>query len=406
MRELMAAIDELAAEDLFPLTGRATLDRTTLITVAINRLQAEQARTVRHAECTQAPEDDGMRSMASWLRGHCRLSTAEAARVVRRGRAIDVLPAVAAGFADGGITAEQVTVAAAVTTPEHLAAAAAQDVDLPEIDAALARLAVAQPFQALGQAVHHYLAQLDPDGTEPDPTEGRTVWMTRHADGRRSFGGELDAVGGEKFELALESIVQASRPQGDLRTRGQQQGDALVQLCDLALASGRLPQLRTVKPHVGLTLTAADFFDPHVTGGLARLGFGPWVTVAQARAVACDGRITPILLNPHGQPVDIGRTQRFTPPHIRRAVEVRDEHCVFAGCDAPAYWCDVHHLLEWDADHGDTSVENSGLLCERHHTKAHHGFRIERDPEGRWHTYRPDGSEIRTEPRLDELLLV
>jgi hypothetical protein len=91
---------------------------------------------------------------------------------------------------------------------------------------------------------------------------------------------------------------------------------------------------------------------------------------------------------------------------MRRAIEVRDEHCVFAGCDAPPAWCDVHHLLEWDADHGDTSVENSGLLCERHHTKVHHGFRVERDAEGRWHTYRPDGTEILIEPRVDELLLV
>ncbi len=66
----------------------------------------------------------------------------------------------------------------------------------------------------------------------------------------------------------------------------------------------------------------------------------------------------------------------------------------FAGCGAPTYWCDVHHLLEWHADEGETSLENSALLCERHHTKAHHGFRIERDPDGRWHTYRPDGTEI------------
>jgi hypothetical protein len=43
---------------------------------------------------------------------------------------------------------------------------------------------------------------------------------------------------------------------------------------------------------------------------------------------------------------------------------------------------------------GETSLDNSGLLCERHHTKVHHGFRIVRDPDGRWHTYRPDGTEI------------
>ena len=40
------------------------------------------------------------------------------------------------------------------------------------------------------------------------------------------------------------------------------------------------------------------------------------------------------------------------------------------------------------------SPENSALLCERHHTKVHHGFRVERQPDGRWRTYRPDGTEI------------
>jgi hypothetical protein len=53
----------------------------------------------------------------------------------------------------------------------------------------------------------------------------------------------------------------------------------------------------------------------------------------------------------------------------------------------------VHHLLEW-INGGPTSLDNSGLLCERHHTKVHHGYRITRDPDGRWHTHRPDGTEI------------
>ena len=65
----------------------------------------------------------------------------------------------------------------------------------------------------------------------------------------------------------------------------------------------------------------------------------------------------------------------------------------FAGCDAPHYWCEVHHVIHWLFG-GQTNPENSGLLCERHHTQVHHGFSIERDTAGRWHTYRPDGSEI------------
>jgi hypothetical protein len=43
---------------------------------------------------------------------------------------------------------------------------------------------------------------------------------------------------------------------------------------------------------------------------------------------------------------------------------------------------------------GPTSLENSGLLCGRHHTQVHAGYRVERAPDGSWRTWRPDGTEI------------
>ena len=66
----------------------------------------------------------------------------------------------------------------------------------------------------------------------------------------------------------------------------------------------------------------------------------------------------------------------------------------FAGCDAPNWWCEAHHILEWTSQNGPTDLDNLGLVRERHHTKVHHGFRIERQPDGTWRTYRPDGTEI------------
>ena len=81
------------------------------------------------------------------------------------------------------------------------------------------------------------------------------------------------------------------------------------------------------------------------------------------------------------------------PKGLRTAVVHRDKGCVFAGCGAPHHWCDVHHLIHW-INGGETNLKNSGLLCERHHVKVHHGFDVDRDADGRWHTYRPDGSEI------------
>jgi hypothetical protein len=390
---LDAELDALAAEDLHGLTAAELLHRTAALLARCNRIQAELARTTRAAELAQAPEHDGLRSMPSWLKGHGRLSGRAAKTAVRTGRVLEQLPAVAAGCAAGVISAEQVAVIAPVVSPEALELAAAQGVDLAGVDAALAEVASTQSYDVLRRVVHHYLARLDPDGPEPDPTEARSLSIVKHDDGSISVRGELDAVGGERFQAALESILQATRPKGDTRTRAQMQADALVQLCDNALASGDLPMLRRSKPQVVVTIGLADLLDPATGPAAATLGFGATLSAARARWIACDATITRIVLGPDGEPLNLGRSQRLVPEPLRKAVVERDEACVFTGCGAPHHWCDVHHLLEW-ALGGETSLENSGLLCERHHTQVHHGFRVERDTGGRWHTYRPDGSEI------------
>jgi hypothetical protein len=281
-------------------------------------------------------------------------------------------------------------------TPQRLAAFAAAGVDLGEVDGVLTGVAVESDHAALVTVVHAYLAVLDPDGPEPDPTEGRSLTLSKHSDGSLSLRGHLDAVGGEKLQAALEAHVQADRPAGDDRTRAQRQGDALVQLADNALATGSAPVLRTVKPHVAVRID----LDNLVSGeGTATTGFGATISAARARWLACDGRISRVVFGPDGVPLDVGREQRLVSGHLRRAVELRDGGCVFTGCDAPAHWSDVHHLVHW-IDGGDTSLDNSALLCERHHTKVHHGFRVERQPSGRWRTWRPDGTEITVPPAL------
>ncbi len=393
MGELTSALDALAAEDLKPMFGPQLLERLGDLLVIQNRIAAEVIRTVRECELTQAAEHDGLTTMQSWVRGHGRLSSAVASRIVHSGRALEHLPAVAAAFAAGEVTAEQVAVIAPIAAPDRLAAAAEQGVDLAEVDQALALAAATQPFDTVKGVVQRYLAGLDPDGPEPDPTEGRRLSLARHAEGG-SGRFDLDTVGFERVQATLESIVQAARPRGDMRTRSQQLADALVQLCDNALASGTLPFLRTVKPQVIVTIPLEDLVDPATGPGAATTGFGAVLSAARVRWLACDASIRRMVLDPDGQPLDLGRTKRVVPPHLRLAVEQRDRHCVFAGCAAPSHWCDVHHIAEWLADQGETSLENSALLCERHHTKVHHGFRVERPPDGRWRTYRPDDSEI------------
>ncbi|MGR7025902.1 DUF222 domain-containing protein [Geodermatophilus sp. URMC 62] len=374
-------------------TSGDVLDDIAALVAERNRIDALLARRVRAAELAQAPERDGLKSMASWLRGHCRLSAAAAARLVGTGRVLEHLPALAEAHDAGLVTAEQVTIAATALTPQRLQAAAEQGVDLAVIDAVLTGLAVEHPHADVVRAVRHYLADLDPDGPEPDPTEGRRLTLSKHADGSLSIRGELDAVGGERFQAAVESFVQAGRPAGDERSRAQRLGDALVQLADHALAAGGLPTLRTVKPHVAVVIDLHDLADPATGPEAGRMGFGAVISAARARWLACDATVSRVVMGPDGAPIDLGREQRLADRHLRRAVELRDGGCVFTGCDAPTWWAEVHHLVHW-LDGGETNLDNSALLCERHHSKVHSGFRVERQPDGRWRTWRPDGTEI------------
>jgi uncharacterized small protein (DUF1192 family) len=401
--ELQSALDALAGDDLHLLSGGEVLHRTALLVQVVNRASAELTRTVRHGELTQAAEHDGLRTMRSWLIGHARLAPAEASRVVRSGTALEHFPVLATGFADGEVTAAQVDLVADAVRPADVAEAELQGVDLGAFDRDWATIAAGAPHDVLKVAVRAFEDALDPDGPEPDPTEERRLSIARHADGSVTGRFDLDAVGGEKVQAAIESIVQACRPKGDERTRAQQNADALVQLCDNQLASGDLPMLRTVKPQVVVTVDVEDLVAPSTGAGAARTGFGATLSAARARWVACDSAVTRVVMGPDGVPLDVGRTHRVVPPHLRGAVEQRDGHCVFAGCGAPTHWCDVHHLVEW-VNGGETSLDNSALLCERHHTKVHHGFRVARDdgapPGHRWRTWRPDGTEILIGPPL------
>src|SRR4051794_28962049 len=359
MSELRSALDALAADDVHSLAPRQQLDRIAEILEARNRLDAQLARSVRAAELQQAPEDDGLKSMRSWLRGHGRLSPAAAGQLVRNGRSLEHLPALASAFEGGAVTAEQVAVVAPVVQEDRRTAALAQGIDLAEVDRTLTAVAAERAIQQLTRVVHHYLSRLDPDGREPDPTDERSLTLSKFSDGTLVVRGQLDAVGGEKLQSALEAITQADRPKGDRRTRGQQLADAMVQLADNQLASGDLPFLRTVKPTVVVTVPRADLLDPATGPAAATTGFSGLISAAKARALACDGSIIPVEIDEHGMPLNMGRTKRVVPPHLRKAVELRDQACVFAGCSAPKYWCDVHQSSALDLRRRDLAREFS-----------------------------------------------
>ena len=282
---------------------------------------------------------DGMVSMKSWLTGHCRLSGRAAADLVRDGRRLAELPRLAAAYAEGAVTPAHVAAVTAAVTPARVAVAEANGIDLATTDAVLTEAARALGPEDTAKAVRRWVAGVDPDGALDDAAGlPRIFRMAVSAHGRVHLSGHLDPVGGETVHAALEAEMNGDRPAGDLRTHGQRMGDALVALARRALRSGELPTVRGAAAQVRVTIDwfalCAERAAPGVTGG--ELVFAGPITPETARRLACDAGVVRILTDPAGLPLDVGQEQRTATAAIRRALELRDGHCVFTGCTIPA----------------------------------------------------------------------
>jgi hypothetical protein len=245
----------------------------------------------------------------------------------------------------------------------------------------------------------------------------------RPADG--DIGGGADADGDGDTEGGADADL-------DRRTRPQKLLDGLVGACKAALTTGTLPAAGGLRPQVMVTIDYRDLLDrlEHATAqgpSYRPQGAGPWdgtdsasgsatgsygkgtgpasketpgisgthgipgtpgtpgipgipgtgsfmftgpVTAATVRKIACDADIIPVLLGSEGRILDVGRSTRIFPPHIRKALTARDQGCAFPNCTIPAPWCEAHHITYW-SDGGSTSTENGTLLCSHHHHLIH-----------------------------------
>lgn len=401
--ELRSLLDQLAALDLSSLdpadlTEGEILEGLPLLQTSLNQLTALHTRMVATCDRRDAPRTDGMVSTKTWLTGHCRIAGRDAAALLRAARRLEHLPRLAAAYAAGQVTAAHVEVITTAVTPARIAVARANGIGLATTDQTLTDAARTLGPEDTATVVRRWVQGIDPDGALDDAAgKPRILRMAVSADGRIYLSGHVDAVGGEYLHTALAAIMNGDRPARDQRTHSQRQGDALVELARRALRAGDLPTVRGAAAQIRVVIDwfalCAQRGAPGVAGG--HLAFAGPICPETARRLACDAGVVRLLTDPHGLPLDVGQEQRTATAAMRRALELRDGHCVFTGCTAPASWCDVHHVQHW-VHGGPTSCENGALLCERHHTAVHEGgFTIARDPgTATWHTYRPNGTKI------------
>jgi hypothetical protein len=145
----------------------------------------------------------------------------------------------------------------------------------------------------------------------------------------------------------------------------------------------------TALPRHGGTATTLMVIIDHATlragVGVATTSTGDRMTAGQARRLACQAGILPVVLGGESEILDLGRTRRLVSDAIRKALNVRDRGCTAAGCTMPAEFCEAHHVVPWSHG-GTTTLADTKLLCSFHHHRAH-------DPAWQTH-HHPNGKTL------------
>ncbi len=292
-----------------------------------------------------------------------------------------VLPATAAELAAGAIGPAHLRV---ITATMRRIPPGTHPGTVAQAEETLAHAARRFDPAALARIGERLLAHLDPDGKAPseEPEQQRELRVRTGPDGAVSLTGKLDPEGGARVLEVLNSLSGRRSPVDgvpDLRTPARRNADALVDAMSCLLDEGGLPSRGGQRPHLVLTMKLSDLIDGL---GTATLDTGGHLTAAEARRLACDAGIVPMVLGSDSMPLDVGRQHRLATAAIRDALAQRDKGCAFPGCDRPPRYCEAHHLVHW-IDGGETKFDNMCLLCEYHHTIVHRqGWHIRLDGRG------------------------
>ncbi|MDF9276749.1 DUF222 domain-containing protein [Arthrobacter sp. EH-1B-1] len=374
---------------LSPQEAAVTLVEVEQLSNLVDHLQTVVARAAEDHQLATVDALDPYKNTADYLRAKIGISRSEANRRLRLGH--DVLPEVpgpgAALVPALGVLAEATKVGALssraatiIRNSVHRVSTVATGRELDAMEEHLVRQAVESDEDVLRALAQRWEDIIDQDGTEPTEKTLRArqgVFLRGRRHGLHFM--EIGATD-EQYEHLITVMNTATNPrtQGtvsapDEPTREQNLLDGLVSACRIALTGDGLPATGGHRPQVMVTINYRDLLkDLADSGHDGHSVFAQQISARSIRKLACDADILPLVLGGKGQVLDIGRTQRLFPPHLRRALVARDKGCAFPDCTTPATWCEAHHIIPWAAG-GTTNISDGVLLCTRHHHQIHEG---------------------------------
>ena len=379
-------IDELHGLDPDEMSDGEVAALLVAVTRVTEAAEAAQLRTMGTFEARQVHKADGAWSAAAWIRERSHLSRSESNSLQRHARIIRTRPLLSHALDTMG--AAKVRTVLRYTTFRTMEAFA-------EAEATILEQIGPLDVDRTATILRWWARRVDQDGRKPRSWEQNEIDLQKTYQGDWGLGGGLDALTGAELDAALDAeaevIFRAGGTGGVRLPARQMRAMALMELIRRSLNPGLVDT--QVPPTVMVSVGLDDLLK--ATGRADLIGCDEHIDAETARRIACDAGITRIITGPRGEILDLGRTTRTAPARFKKALAVRDGHCVFPGCAMTPNRCRAHHIRWWDRDLGPTALENLALLCHFHHHLVHEGgWAMARAPDGTLEFRRPDGSQL------------
>lgn len=337
-------------------------------------------------------EVEGAHDAAHWISTALQVSYWRASRWLDAAHALESLPTIAEALERGQLSLYSVMELSRFATSEDddVLGAWAQRVSLAQVikaaDKACAK--VEQTRQAFGDRLVEY-----------SYTDGGSRFFLKAdltgADGA-VVAARLDALAAEIPVLPGEE----QSPQLDHEaTIGTRRADALVALCTFGpvvgpagdsngpASTGIVPKILV---HTSLDSLADLESASHIAGG-------PAICRETLERLFCNAGVQSLREDRDGTVLGLGRTSRQPTKAMMQQLRYRDVSCVFPGCSHGRF-TQAHHVVWWSKG-GRTDLDNLALVCTFHHTLVHeHNWNLERDAEGGFAWFEPDGTRYRAGP--------
>ncbi len=420
---LATVVDEIRA-----MGSVERIERLHAVDAEIRRLEAEAAVLVARISDDRAFRERGHLTISGFLRGELRWSQTQVAARRQTARLADRLPAVIEHLGAG-------TIGVAQAHAFGRAAANPRCGDqLGDHAGLLLEHARTLSYQQFMVCLGRWEQLADSDGAHRDAEanhDGRGFGLSFHDGVGRVVGrcGALDHAAfaeiHERYRHAEfladwhDAVARFGVEDAAMhlpRTDAQRSWDALMRMANDAVSTA--PGAQAPEPVVNLVCGVGVVESFLAAAGVIPVGEaspepprpdsanepdrcetsnGVPVTPADVVQAMFHGRIRRVVFDSAGVVVDAGRLRRLFDGAMRNLMRLHSPTCIFPGCDRPATWCQIDHLTDWQHG-GSTTAANAGPMCARHNRLKNSGFTVWRDPNGVYHTYHPDGTEIAAPP--------